>query len=106
MNSNSRFETRTVPASERPKTFYTYFVTGRGVFPFDMLRYDRCYPADSNAAFNMDRTQDLRFVKLNSWLVPTIDRWSSFGWSVGFEAVKIAQEEDRRLARLRAKGAI
>ncbi len=70
------------------KFYYEYYVTGRGGFPFDMLRYDACWPADSTAAFKLDDNgggRDLRSVKLHSYSEPTLDRWSSFGWSVGLE---------------------
>ena len=74
---------------DRPKMIYEYYVTGSGVFPFDMLRYDSCWPCGPEDAAHMDyqRYEDshrkIRSVKLRSWREPTIDRWSSFGWSVG-----------------------
>ena len=30
-------------------THIEFTVTGKGVFPFDMLRYDRCYPVDNSS---------------------------------------------------------
>jgi hypothetical protein len=66
-----------------------FTVTGRGKFPLDMLRYDRCYPATE---------PDVGVIEWSSWprkrehfkvdLVkpdggePTVARWDSFGWKV------------------------
>ncbi len=64
---------------------FTYAVIGKGTFPFDMLRHDGAYPADTTSALNIGR-QGLREVRLFShgregWL-PTFARWQSFGWCV------------------------
>lgn len=77
---------------ERPKILYEYYVTGRGAFPFDMLRFDSCWPAtgedaqkmlDGNDVFaNLGQTVS---IKMHSYKEPTTDRWSSFVWSVGRE---------------------
>ena len=32
---------------------YTFAVRGSGIFPFDMLRYDRCWPNTSDDATTM-----------------------------------------------------
>ena len=67
-------------------------VSGSGQFPVDMLRYDSCYPADTESAVAMisdHRDQnylDMRDIELTSlsekgW-TPTVGRWNSFGWSV------------------------
>ena len=74
--------------------FYIKFtVTGCGNFPFDMLRYDGCFPRAVEDAARMarpeygspDRSMP-RSVTLvsysNSAARPTIGRWQSFGWSV------------------------
>ncbi len=67
-----------------------FTVQGTGVFPFDMLRYDRCFPASSEAASNMgdDRMYNhvTREVELTSdqkrgWR-PTEARWRSFSWRI------------------------
>lgn len=94
MNINDRFIMRKLSAPERPKAFYEYYVTGRGVFPFDMFRYDGAWPATGEDAaklewerINSDRGRDNRSIKVRSYQEPTIARWSSFGWSVGTEAV-------------------
>jgi hypothetical protein len=72
---------------ERPEALYEYFVSGRGVFPFDMVRYDSCWPATSEDARKMDwghmGGHIQRSVKMRSYQEPTIDRWLSFLWSVG-----------------------
>ena len=90
-----RFSKRAVPAAERPKAVYEYFVTGRGEFPLDMLRHDAAWPASGdqvskiNAYYfenDIGRRRASRSIKLRSYHAPTIERWSSFGWSVGFEA--------------------
>lgn len=77
-------------AHQRPKLQYEYFVTGRGDFPFDMLRHDAAWPASSEDAAKLDLSflaekRALRSIRMRSYRMPTIDRWSSFGWSVGTE---------------------
>jgi hypothetical protein len=63
-------------------------VRGRGQFPFDMLRYDSCWPKHESDSAEIERnvrrgtdeyTVRLMSVGLNS---PTIGRWNSFGWKV------------------------
>jgi hypothetical protein len=81
--------------SERPKTRYAYFVSGRGDFPFDMLRHDSCWPAtgvDAARLFYLDDRRDVRSVRMLSYSKPTIDRWSSFGWSVGTQDLHSKEE--------------
>jgi hypothetical protein len=59
-------------------------------FPFDMLRYDHCYPSDSESAVQMGRspgdiepgeTYQIRLTQLHEYKSPnwTIGRWASFG---------------------------
>jgi hypothetical protein len=78
---------------ERPKYMYEYWVTGHGDFPSDMLRFDSCWPvtgADAaKVVLSCDQGgwRDTRSIKLRSYREPTIDRWSSFLWSVGERAV-------------------
>jgi hypothetical protein len=65
-----------------------YFeVKGSWPFPYDMLRYDHCYPAnesDSLALTEMANgaTEGIVTVKLmsNSPHAPTHKRWESFLW--------------------------
>ena len=66
----------------------TFTVEGNHEFPFDMLRYDRCWPAREgeiaslapHARSEMYRTT--RRVTLCGLRAPTADRWKSFGWKV------------------------
>ncbi len=87
--AGSEYSLRALEADERPRRFYEYFVTGRGAFPFDMLRYDHCWPADGDAAASIgvtfedgDHFRKPRTIKLWSHREPTTARWSSFGWAV------------------------
>lgn len=75
---------------DRPKVLYEYYVTGDGQFPFDMLRYDSAWPADSESAYKTglsfhEAYAGRRSIKLRSYRHPTVARWSSFSWSVGVE---------------------
>lgn len=77
-----------------------YTVSGSGIFPFDMLRYDASYPVEPAAVASMTPGIDgpwhasasgSRIVELAStrelpgkrsnWF-PTFGRWRSFGWVV------------------------
>jgi hypothetical protein len=72
---------------ERPRTTYDYWVTGRGHFPFDMLRHDKCWPCTSSDAASLAyyNKEEPRSIHLRSYQMPTEGRWSSFLWSVGKE---------------------
>jgi len=79
----------------------TFAVKGRGQFPFDMLRYDVCFPSTSEDVSYLDkqyeyhnvsdlpggsrheveRTVHLTMLSQNK-NGPTVDRWKSFGWAV------------------------
>lgn len=66
-----------------------FVVSGRGEFPFDMLRRDECWPVDTQSASNMalDNSTVTAFrrdrrVQLRSNGPVTIRRWNSFGWKV------------------------
>jgi hypothetical protein len=69
-----------------------FTVEGRGEFPLDMLRYDRCFPRTGEDADMMLRqpehlrsTRCVTLVALardNRFWQPTEGRWLSFGWSV------------------------
>lgn len=71
---------------------YTYTVTGMGVFPYDMLRYDRAWPADETTTIYIeqrrrpnlapDHNAEPRSVRLKGLSEPTEGRWESFGWTV------------------------
>ena len=64
----------------------TIQVTGRGVFPFDMLRYDNCVAIQPNLMEGRDeRVLRLhRFSKDGSQA--TVGRWQSFGWTVTLDS--------------------
>ncbi|MBN8848184.1 MULTISPECIES: hypothetical protein [unclassified Sphingomonas] len=61
-----------------------FMVTGRGAFPFDMLRYDECWPVDADAASALADDVGRRTVSLRTYRESNIHpaRWDSFGWSV------------------------
>lgn len=69
-----------------------FTVEGSGEFPFDMLRYDRCFPASESDAGKMPRPHQgssRRIIELiavdhdgNNRFAPTIGRWESFRWKV------------------------
>jgi hypothetical protein len=83
-------EYRLMPA-DRPKIRYEYYVTGKGEFPIDMLRYDSCWPLTSEDAlklvieFGVPERGKMRSIRMGSYYPPTIARWQSFLWSVGVE---------------------
>lgn len=67
---------------------HVYFkATGSGEFPYDMLRYDCCYPQTETSAHKLTYSHEWREVYLVSparedgW-TPRVERWSSQGWSV------------------------
>lgn len=65
-------------------------VCGLGPFPFDMLRYDGCYPFSSADAAKLERNREYGLGIYEVVLVmnsvssagPTVDRWKSFLWHV------------------------
>ena len=71
-----------------------FVVEGTGNFPFDMLRYDACWPADSGESHKLEcaycsrRPEDplsskRRVTLLSDWSqAPTEGRWNSFTWRV------------------------
>jgi hypothetical protein len=61
---------------------YRFDTYGRGAFPFDMLRYDSCYPAGVISSGNLvvEDQDEMRTVSLYSTRKPTVARWNSFGW--------------------------
>ena len=63
----------------------SFEVEGKGMFPFDMLQYDQCFPTDRTSTHNISvNTPDLRSVRLISVLPDglSLGRWASFGWLV------------------------
>lgn len=82
---------------------FRFTVEGSGEFPFDMLRYDECFPRHESEARGLARTYangkadiNRHTVELVSrgrarhWL-PNVGRWRSFGWEV--KPVSIVMEK-------------
>lgn len=61
---------------------------GNGEFPFDMLRYDHCFPASESDSGEMGRNHyqhDRAVIVAKYRQQPgrwTVDRWQSFGWAL------------------------
>lgn len=78
----------------KPPKLYEFTVEGDFVFPFDMLRYDRCWPKTEatdvpNIGIHNTRvTLPKRQVTLVGLNPPTYKRWESFGWPVREEVIK------------------
>ena len=82
--------TRKLEADERPRWLYTATVTGSGGFPFDMLRYDSCWPRresedsaqlDVSMRSSREAYTEPRSINVASYHHFTPARWKSFGWS-------------------------
>ena len=59
-------------------------ITWPGLFPFDMLRYDRCYPDRETDSSRMEmaarnRQRGVAVVVTHREAGFTVDRWESFG---------------------------
>lgn len=74
-----------------------FTVSGRGNFPIDMLRYERCYPVDSESVAAIvtshKLTDELCEVRLETLAEtkgaqPTVARWNSFGWRVLEQSIR------------------
>lgn len=70
-------------------------VKGTGQFPLDMLRYERCWPADSDMVLELvpPHTKEERVVELCRHVdfkkeLPTAGRWQSYRWQVVEGSVK------------------
>lgn len=64
-----------------------FVVEGSGRFPYDMLRYDQCWPRDQTASSMLTNESEgahrRRVVLVSDWVeAPTIKRWESFLWRV------------------------
>lgn len=70
---------------KEPRYITTIVVEGSGDFPFDMLRYDQCYPASERDSYLMGyghkRQVTLTRSSVNA-MPPTYRRWASFLWEV------------------------
>ncbi len=81
----SRQQDKLIEAAQNAVTFQ---VTGTGRFPVDMLRYDLCWPANSDQSLDIEDAVDTavrpkgRTITLKGLKVPTVPRWASFGWTV------------------------
>lgn len=64
---------------ERPRFLFTYYVTGSGPLPTDMLRHDGAWPADGHADL---AGPERRTIHLMSYREPTVERWHSFLWAI------------------------
>jgi len=67
--------------------YIEFTVSGKGSFPFDMLRYDRCYPIETGFDYMVTAkgVRSLRMGSVRRSIVdayPTVARWQSFGWIV------------------------
>jgi hypothetical protein len=74
----------------------TYSVTGKGTFPWDMLRYDGSDYASEDERHIAEKGRGLRTVKLvlgNLRDEPCNDRWRSFRWNVNTADPKTFHQE-------------
>ena len=69
----------------------SFCVKGCGTFPFDMLRYDYCYPASEEDSININGTEE-RVIKLcrrvDLKAIKPSHRWSSFGWKIELNSIE------------------
>jgi hypothetical protein len=88
-------------------------VVGRGEFPYDMLRYDQCWPASEQRDVPQMNSvyEDYRYCRIiivarrrdlnRAW---TSERWTSFGWSlfsaVGMGEYSLREEATKRFSSL------
>ena len=72
--------------ASRPPGRLCFIVEGDGRFPFDMFRYDQCWPASEAHSLRLadEWTAPRRIIILitDSVTAPTADRWQSHGWNV------------------------
>jgi len=65
-------------------------VEGCGRVPYDMLRYDRCWPADEPTAHRIEKARadnTVRRFRLIRYVAddthePCVPRWAGFGWKI------------------------
>jgi hypothetical protein len=71
----------------KAQKLYDFEVSGRYSFPFDMLRYDRCWPRTESDSAKLEATTRRSIsvpgvIKMRGLTDPTVGRWESFGWKV------------------------
>lgn len=72
-----------------------FTVKGSGEFPYDMLRYDACFPQTStDINIMMDRAvgqREVRMVTCRAHKTDTLTpaRWESFGWTVDARTIAV-----------------
>ena len=61
-----------------------FYARGKGNFPLDMLRYDKCYPLKEGEAKGLGNwVPETRAIRLEtSGTHITRGRWKSFGWLI------------------------
>ena len=59
-----------------------FSVQGDDHFPFDMLRYDACWPATTADAMQLPQYLSRTITLMTDGCGPTVRRWESFGWTV------------------------
>ncbi len=69
------------------RELHEFTVEGKYDFPFDMLRYDQCWPKSESDSAVIERSTIPRQrrpfrVTLQGIDEPTEARWQSFGWRV------------------------
>lgn len=85
--STNTYLVRKFAADERPYGIYRATFQGMGTFPFDMLRYDDCWPESPDDALNIGvtpvnrRYRERRRVTVVAHNDFAIERWMSFGWA-------------------------
>lgn len=79
MSDSRAYMEEPIGSSQRPTILYRFHATtGTNTpFPWDMLRFDRCWPSDGE-----DLSVVRRNVKLMSYNQPTPARWASCGWTI------------------------
>ena len=68
--------------------YFEIEVTGKGVFPYDMLRYGQLFPCNTTDAHNLEPdVREKRTVKLGCYsrnagmIIGTMERFRSFLWA-------------------------
>jgi hypothetical protein len=85
---NPRYSYTELKRNDRPKYQFDFVVTGAGGFPFDMLHHDQCWPVtgDDAATLALAADSEPRSIRMRSYQTPTVERWSSLGWTCGRDA--------------------